>query len=924
MFRLKPIVQGVLLACGGIAAAALTVPAAAQTPATTAQQPQQLPRTEITGTAIRRTDTETVAPVQIISREEIERTGLPTVADVLRTIPGNTGGSYNESFANSFAPGASGIALRGLGQKATLVLINGRRVSGYGFAQNLQDTFVDLNSIPSSAVERIEVLKDGASAIYGSDAIAGVVNVILRRDFRGFEAGATAGFFEGKNDYRANLSAGFGDLGADRFNVFGVLDFYSREQVLLSDTKFHSDRDFRGESGGRNFQSLAAGGTWLGAPGTANPNLRRAMSECTQWGGFVVDFAQAVELGLIANTALNQAFNLPGNTWCAFDFAKNLAALPKTERIGFLGRGTFQLNPDTELFAELGLSRVESYQDFTPPFFAGTTGLQQTPQGLRPFTYNITFAPGVAGNPLGQNARFSGNLHHLGTRANEIVSDTMRLLAGARYRLLDWDLDSAVGASQNEVENTNIRRITLSGTSAIFNVPTTPQPPVPVSNASACNLDAPSTTLAACQGGLITFPRIAKSKLQFVDTRATSEIGTLPGGPIGVALGVEYRNEKIEDTPAEAARGGQILGQGITATDGSRHQAAVFAELALPLTSMVEAQLALRNDRYSDFGTALTPKAGIKFRPSQSVLFRANWGRGFRAPTLPEISDSVATFFIQVNDPILPPTAPPVQVSGVFAGNPNLQAETSRNATFGVLFEPTPDFSVSLDWYEINWSNIVSSPSFTSILNSDAQTRDPVTCAGGDPRVIRDPTTCTIVTILNNYENLDRSKTRGLDIDLRHRLRTTFGAFATRLIASYVDKFEEDGVPYAGTNGGTNTYPRLKGNLAVNWDQGAWQVTGRANYVHGYRQLLLGGSFFAPQDPRFQTGTYPRKVPSYTTWDLVTRYNLTPRFQVSAAVLNLTDETPPYDPGFSTTYMYDFTQYSVLGRQIRVGATYRF
>ncbi len=171
MFEMKPIARQLLLACGGLAGALMLAgPAAAQQ--TQQSQEQKLERVTITGSNIRRTDTETVAPVEIITREEIEKSGRATVADVLRTVPSATGGSFNEAFSNSFAPGAAGISLRGLGQKTTLVLINGRRVAGYGFAQNLQDTFVDLNSIPTSAVERIEILKDGASAIYGSDAIA--------------------------------------------------------------------------------------------------------------------------------------------------------------------------------------------------------------------------------------------------------------------------------------------------------------------------------------------------------------------------------------------------------------------------------------------------------------------------------------------------------------------------------------------------------------------------------------------------------------------------------------------------------------------------------------------------------------------------------------------------------------------------------
>lgn len=924
MFELKPIVRQVLLACGGLASALLAAdPALAQQQQTQAQQ--QLERVTITGTNIRRTDTETVTPVQIITRDEIERTGKATIAEVLRNIPANTGGSFNESFANSFAPGASGISLRGLGQKATLVLINGRRTAGYGFAQNLQDTFVDLNSIPSSAVERVEILKEGASAIYGSDAIAGVVNVILRRDFKGVEVGAEVGFFEGKKDYRANVAAGFGDLGANKFNVFGVLDVYKRDELLLSDTEFGETRDYRGEQGGRNFQSLTAGGTWTGVPGSANANDRRAISECARWGGRVLNFAQAVDAGLISGGAANAApgtgFNLPLNTWCATDVNSVLTALPGTQRVGFLGRGTYELSSQTELYAELGLSRIETEQTFTPPFFAGTTGLSQTPQGLRPFTYNINFAPGVAGNPLSANARFSGNLFALGTRDNDITSDTVRGLVGGKYRAFNWDLDSAIGYSENKVENNNINRITLGGTSAIFNVPSTPQPPTPVSNASACNLDAPSTTLAACSASLVNFPRKSTSKLEFIDTKGSTELGQLPGGPVGFALGVEYRHESLDDRPDPLAKSGQILGQGITETEGSRHQFAVFGELALPLTRTIEAQLALRNDKYSDFGNALTPKVGLKFKPTPEFLLRANWGRGFRAPTLPEISPSVATFFVQVIDGV---TGTIPQASGIFAGNPGLQAEQSRSGTLGFVYEPTSNFNISVDWYEINWSNIVGSDSFQSIVNNDAASRDPTTCTGGDPRVIRDPVTCTIVTILNNFRNLANVQTSGVDLDLRHNLNTTFGKFTTRLIASYIGSFEEEGTNFAGSNGGSNTYPRFKGNLSVNWDQGPWAVTGRVNYVHSYRQDLLLGSFFTPQNSRFQTGTYPDKVPSYTTLDLFMRYSVTPKLTLTGSILNVTNELPPYDPGFSTTYIYDFTQYDLRGRQFRIGAQYKF
>ena len=504
-FRYSPVALAVFAALGS---AGLTPVAAQQAQ----PQAQSLERVTITGTNIRRTDQETVAPVEIITREQIERSGQPTIADVIRTIPQNLGGSFSESFSNSFAPGASGISLRGLGQKTTLVLLNGRRTSGYGFAQNLQDTFVDFNSIPTSAIERVEILKDGASAIYGSDAIAGVINIILRKDYQGIEAGGSVGFTDGGNDYRANLTMGFGELGKDKFNVFGVFDYYKRDELLMSDIKFgENGRDFRGqEDGGRNLSSLTGGGTW------AQGNNRRAISECTQYGGQVLNFNQAVQAGLI-NTGVsgtgNSALNLPNNTWCQYNTNKRLSALPETERFGFLGRGTYDFSSTTQAFAEFGYSKVDTSQTFTAPFFAGTTGLQPTSTGLRPFTYNVTSAPGSAGNPFPANATYQGSNQALGSRDSEISSDTYRALAGLRYQAWGWDFESALGWNKNEVESIGTNRLSKPGTSAAFGVSTAPQPPTPVSTNSSYNLDRPSTTAAAGQSMLIDVPRTAESTL---------------------------------------------------------------------------------------------------------------------------------------------------------------------------------------------------------------------------------------------------------------------------------------------------------------------------------------------------------------------------------------------------------------------------
>ena len=921
-FELSFVTRAILGAMGtGLLFAA--APAFAQT------TPERLERIEVTGSNIKRVDTEGVAPVDIITREEIQRSGRPNIAEVLRNIPSNAGGSFGESFTNSFAPGAAGISLRGLGQKTTLVLINGRRVTGYGFAQNLQDSFVDLNAIPTAAVERVEILKDGASAIYGSDAIAGVVNIILRKDYSGAEGLVGYGRSEGKNEYSGQLTGGFGNLTTDRFNVFGTLDLYKRDLTLLSDTKYGHTRDMRGQLGGRNLQSLTFGGTWRQVTGTSTlTNNFRAITGCE---GTVMTGPQAVAAGLInlstnqpaATLATNTARSAATNTYCTKDINDQLTALPETERIGFLGRGTFQFTPTTQGYLELAANRNETKQKFTSPFFAGTTGLQQTPAGLRPYTYDVTFAPGVAGNPFPTNARFTGNLINLGTRDLDVVSNTYRGLAGLTYSVGTWDFDSAIGYSRNEINQDNQRRITLSGTSAAFGVPTTPQPPVPISTSSIYNLDQPATNSQAVRDRiLINFPRKSTSELEFIDTKATTEIQQirLPGGPLAVAVGGEFRRESLNDRPDVNATTGNILGQGITKTDGSRRSYAGYLEFALPIFKQLEAQIAGRYDHYSDYGTSKTPKFGLKYSPSNVIAFRGGWGKGFRAPTLPEISPSVATFFTSVIDPEDGVTR---QVSGVFAGNPSLQAETSVSSTAGIIIEPTRDFNLSIDVYKIRYRNVVASESFQSIIDRSCPAGGPG--CPSNPQVVRDPSTNQIVTILSNYQNLNERRTSGVDLDLRYTFPTTaYGKFTARANFTYIHTFSESTRECVGHNGCTNTIPRVRGNASLDYDYGPLALTGRVNYVHSFYQDALAATFFSDaNDPRFQNGAYRARIAPYYSYDISARYNITKNLTLSAAVVNVFNKVPPYDPGFSSTFLYDFSIYDVRGRQARINLGYK-
>jgi iron complex outermembrane receptor protein len=264
---------------------------------------------------------------------------------------------------------------------------------------------------------------------------------------------------------------------------------------------------------------------------------------------------------------------------------------------------------------------------------------------------------------------------------------------------------------------------------------------------------------------------------------------------------------------------------------------------------------------------------------------------------------------VQVNDPVTN-TAP--QISGIFAGNPSLQAEKSESWTTGFIFEPNNQFSVAVNYFNIDWTNQVTTDSFQSLVNA------------GDPtRVVRDPVTNNIVTVFNNYFNAGETKVDGLDFEARYRFNTATGRITPRANFTYIGNWKQDGVQYAGNNAGPNTIPRLRGYLALDWDYRALTATAQMNYTRHYQQQLLAGSFFTPQDPRFQNQVYPDSIPSYITYDLFASYDITKNLKVFGAILNVANQQPYFDPGFSSTSNFDFSIFDPRGRQFRLGVTWK-
>ncbi|PHV13458.1 TonB-dependent receptor [Chitinimonas sp. BJB300] len=847
---------------------------------------QKAQKIEVTGSRIKRISTETPSPLTIISRKEIEQSGKASVAEVLRSISANNANSYNETFSNSFAPGASGISLRGLGQKSTLVLLNGRRVANYGFAQNLSDAFFDLNSIPASAIHNIEVLRDGASAVYGSDAIAGVVNIILRKDFQGLDSSFSAGTSTegGLNEYRASATGGIGNINEDKYNILLSLDYLKRDSLKASERKFTKDQDFRQYPGGLYAWSQN-GGTYR-----ISATQRQAFANCPNGS-----------VKLPASNFDNPYTNshLTGDV-CAFNTAPMTELMPGTERVNAFARGTADVGFG-QAYGELLMSHTDTHQTMTPASITNTgVGTRYNPATGGLTLDDLKLPVGHPNNPLATPARFGYAFQDVGPRSSNIVSDSYRVLGGLKGEFRGWDWDLAVGTSKSKAKNTQYNRI--NGVELVN----------AIANQSYDFYNANSQ--AAIDKLRLNIVRESTSTVQFADFKISGELFELPAGPLGMAAGLDWRSEEMDDRPDAALSSGLVLAQGATRTQGKRHVSAGFVEFVAPLTKDLEMTLAGRSDKYSDFGSAFAPKIGLKWTPAKQVMFRGSYSEGFRAPTLAENAQSNSTFFVSVldnNHPVATEKGKTFSIAGVIASNPNLEAEKAKSYTFGMVVEPTNNFNATVDYYRIRQNKLVTSDDTQFVVDNE-------TLPQYQNAVVRDPGTGNILYVVTSYRNLLFVETRGVDLTANWRSSATqFGRFSADFDGNYLLSYKKppaEGQPienYVGRGLSEGTYPRFKATVGLGWEKGNWISKFKVNHIAGYKQEQATG-----QD----------HVTSNTTLDWYGSYNFNKQLTASLSVQNVFDRTPPFDASFASRYGIgtNFTLYDLRGRYVRATGNYKF
>jgi iron complex outermembrane receptor protein len=849
------------------------------------QQAQKVEKIEVTGSNIKRVDAEGPAPVQVITREEIEKSGVNTLSEVIRTLPANTTSAYDESFTGSFARGSSGVSLRGLGQKSTLTLINGRRMAVYSFAQNLQDTFVDLNSIPLSAIERIEILKDGASAIYGSDAIAGVVNVILRKDYTGAELSLSGGVTSRADgqEVHASGAVGMGTPGKDRYNVMIAGDYFNREAIWARDRPNTSSGDYRRFPGGENLPPSTVGnpGTYLRRPGT-NP-----------FPGFTRQ--------PFATCPADRVLFFAGNNNCSEDINVYLTGIPETRRAGLFGRGTFDISPALTAFAELAFNSNDTFTQVAP--FA--TPSSQIGPGLAR-TINAILPVGHNSNPFDVPIEVRYRFDDVGPRQVINTTDATRFVAGLNGTLRDWSWEAAGGYTRSESEQRDRNNIRISGLLAA------------IADGSYNFLNNAANSPEVYDRIRTDYSRFGDSKLSFVDAKVSGELLQMRSGPLAMAAGVEYRKEDYDDYSDPVLTSGDVLGRGSTQAKGKRNITSGFVEFNVPVVKDLELQLAGRTDRYSDFGRSSTPKVGVRWNADPTLLVRATYARGFRAPSTPESVESSAFFFQSLEDStrcaINSVYCGAVSLPGSFSANPDLRPEKSESWTGGFVWEPVRGTSIGIDYYSVKQKDVISSRDFQFILDNEplyAQfvTRGPATSddiARGAPG--------PIVIVAVPYENLSSVQTKGIDVDARIRWSASgLGRFTAGFTGSYLISYKQPPAPDEPLEelAGTYDVPRIKGILSLGHDVGAFSSSVAVNYIHHFKQSVSASA------------TAPENIPSWTTVDAQVAYSGIRNTKLYVGARNLGDKQPPVAIAeISTVYLFD--QHNLRGRFWYAGVNYKF
>ena len=921
----KIMARSVRLVCASGMVATLAAPAFAQDAGNA-----PMTRVEITGSSIKRASAETASPIQVISRDDLVKSGKTTVAEYLQTLTADGAGSLPTSFGNGFAAGSTAISLRGLGATSTLVLLNGRRMAPFARADDGQKSFTDLSSVPMNIVERIEVLKDGASSLYGADAIAGVVNIILRKDFTGLDVKGEAGRTSqgDAKQHKASLTFGTGNLDEDKYNVVFNAEFSQNDKLGASE---RSGREWIGHGDlrpwGYPLATQFANGYISGS--TASPSPAGALRD--------PNTKQYVALpGCDQFSNVSPKDPKGGCLWYSDKFR---SILPEVKGTNLYTRGTWQINDNLQAYTELGYSDRKASFTLTPGATSSTVVFPDAnggPNHIINYGNDIVMGAAHPQNPYGKDVLMRYSLWDVGASTRTAENKFTRFVAGLKGSNLGWDWETGFTHSQSalDLEWTNMLNMKVLKTALASGT-----------NPYYIGAQAGKNTQAMYDAIRATATSHSTTKLDVLDFKASRELFALPGGNMGLAIGGEHRREKLSNPSLTGTEDGTI-NSSYTAAFGDSKVSALYVEALAPVWKGVEVTGAMRYDKYDHFNST-TPKLGLKWTPVKSFALRGTYSEGFRAPSAAENNPlSQAVGSAPVRDPIRCPGGTPAaggatsadcstNVQAIKIGNPNLQPEKSKGYTLGMVWDPIQDLSLAVDAWKIKRSNEINPVSYAEAALSPTAIRNDATnlkdANGNDI-----PGTGQLLVLSGAYRNSSYTQVSGIDFDVKQRLRlgqygrATVGLNWTH-IASWL-RVESDTLKYqfAGTHGNCDTSncagtPKNKGNLTASWDIDQFNLTTAVNYRDSMKNVKFEGDLCASKLADGTPAPSGCRLASFTTVDLSGRWNVTKQFTVTASVSNLLDRVAPLDPltygGISFNPM---DASGAIGRYFKLGASYKF
>ena len=896
MFKVSKIHLGVAALLG-----AMALPAVAQ---------DKLERVEITGSAIKRIDAETAVPVTVVKMADLKAQGVTSVEQVMSSLSAVQMTQTSSQQVGSGTGGASFANLRGIGANKTLVLLNGRRIANNA----IDGSAPDLNMIPFAALERVEVLRDGASSLYGTDAIGGVINFITRKDFTGgaITIGVDKPQMAGGDASTVNAGFGYGDLATQGFNIFGFVD------ITKTDPIGGEQRPFNQRFPGGLSPTPFPANYFQNGDVTANPSAPSCSNP-----------AWMVDAG--------------DGTSCYISTSKFVDYATKSDRKSGMLRGSLRLAQDHTLTAEWFMTSNDSIANIAPvpygtlwmnprrpdgslnPYFPGNPGAITPGFAISP-TYtqsNMNPRPGVNLQPGFITVKWRAL--DGGQRRNESQNDQNRLMASLDGTLAGWDYQVGVSRNENKIKElvsgySDGNKITVAMANGLIN-------PFGANDAAGN-----AAIQDALLGGNLQNHR---GKVTTADARVSRELGDWfkSGNNAAIAIGAEYRHEDFLSEANKPVAEKLVASTGVdpdSRSAGTRKISALYSELNVPVNKQLDLTVALRYDKYSDFGSTTNPKFGVRFQPTKQLLLRGSYSTGFRAPSLYELNAAQSyTNTGTVSDPVNCPGGVPipgkskslncnVQFQRLTGGNQNLQPEKAKNLTFGVVYEPTSDISLGLDYWSIKQEDSIAALAANTVLGPNFKTFsqyykrnakgdlsiDGFSCPGSD---------CGYLDL--RQQNLGGTNANGLDFSANWRLKLgSAGNLNLTLNSTYINTYEyqdyKDG-PWnqnVGVYVGSSPVFKWQHALGARWKLGAWTAGATAFYKSGY----------IDQDPS-------NTVKAYTTVDTFVSVDVAKQVNLTFGIKNLFDRDPPYsnqDEVFQANYDPRFTD--PTGRKLYARASYKF